>query len=146
MKGNKKESPYPSKLRRLLKAQRPKPSRQRNHRIKIGEQLQELHQGNERQDKPFIKKKKSLMTTWEVLDLLSSKDKDEEANLCLIADIMPKDKDNEEVNFNNLEYLQIVYQDTNPKGPKKFRVPKTMVILVAYVFNKRKKTHVVVLG
>ncbi|RDX93909.1 hypothetical protein CR513_23776, partial [Mucuna pruriens] len=33
--------------------------------------------------KHFIKKKKSLMATWEDLDLTSSEDEDEEANLCL---------------------------------------------------------------
>ncbi|RDX97731.1 hypothetical protein CR513_19484, partial [Mucuna pruriens] len=40
--------------------------------------------------KPFIKKKKNLMATWEDLDLSSL-----------------EDEDDEEVNFNNLLYLQI---------------------------------------
>ncbi|RDX72479.1 hypothetical protein CR513_48042, partial [Mucuna pruriens] len=38
-------------------------------------------------EKPLIKKKKMLMATWEDLDMSSSKDEDEEANLCLMVDI-----------------------------------------------------------
>ncbi|RDX80600.1 hypothetical protein CR513_38829, partial [Mucuna pruriens] len=41
-------------------------------------------------------KKKSLMATWEDLDLSSLEDKDEEANLCLMVDITFEDEDNEE--------------------------------------------------
>ncbi|RDX96792.1 hypothetical protein CR513_20506, partial [Mucuna pruriens] len=87
-------------------------------KIKMEEQFQEAHQGNEKQEeeekekkKPFIKKKKSLMATWEDLDLSSLEDEDEEANLCLMADTTSEDEDDEKVNFNNLEYLEIVYQE-----------------------------------
>ncbi|RDX94251.1 hypothetical protein CR513_23381, partial [Mucuna pruriens] len=180
--------------------------------------------------KPFIKKKKSLMNTWEDLNLSSSKDEDEEANLCLMADTTSKmkmmksilKKENEKlkeeqtndlskVNISKVTELQkevidlrqslakfvnstktlnkllkysrsphdkfglgfekekeikeksnIHYSNyrkfgcrsydyrecskgsfkpsrTSPKGPKKIWVPKIMIILVANVFNSRKK-------
>ncbi|RDX71113.1 hypothetical protein CR513_49578, partial [Mucuna pruriens] len=49
--------------------------------------------------------------TPEDLDLSSSKDEDEEANLCLMENTTSEDEDDEDVTFNNLEYLQITYQE-----------------------------------
>ncbi|RDX64834.1 hypothetical protein CR513_56560, partial [Mucuna pruriens] len=61
--------------------------------------------------KPFIKKKKNPVTTWEDFDLSSSEDEEEGVNLCLMVDTSSEDENDEEINFNNLEYLQIAYQE-----------------------------------
>ncbi|RDX80025.1 hypothetical protein CR513_39473, partial [Mucuna pruriens] len=61
--------------------------------------------------KPFIKKKKTLMTTWKDLDLSSSKDENEEANICSMANTTFDDEDDKEETFNDLNYLQIAYQE-----------------------------------
>ncbi|RDX74663.1 hypothetical protein CR513_45560, partial [Mucuna pruriens] len=51
------------------------------------------------------------MATWEDLDLSSSKDEDEKAYLCWMADTTSEDEDDQDVKFNNLVYLQIAYQE-----------------------------------
>ncbi|RDY14800.1 hypothetical protein CR513_00064, partial [Mucuna pruriens] len=165
------------------------------------------------------------------MHLSSSKDENKEANFYLMAKTLSDDEDDEEVNFNNLEYFQIAYQEllsnsstlslgykelkknfqkfeslekengilkkeneklkeeqtsdlskvnilkvnelqrevinlrqslakfvkgircpkgpskptrTNRREPKKIWVPKSMIIIVAYVFNRRKKTPVII--
>ncbi|RDX88301.1 hypothetical protein CR513_30125, partial [Mucuna pruriens] len=47
-------------------------------------------------EKPFIKKTKSFMASWEDVDLSSSEDEDDEVSLCLMADTTSKDEDDEE--------------------------------------------------
>ncbi|RDX66932.1 hypothetical protein CR513_54251, partial [Mucuna pruriens] len=56
---------------------------------------------------------KSSKEMWDTLALAYEEDEDEEENLYLMAGIASKDedKDDEEVNFDNLEYLQIDYQE-----------------------------------
>ncbi|RDX80765.1 hypothetical protein CR513_38641, partial [Mucuna pruriens] len=101
--------------------------------------------------KPFIKKKKSLMATWEDLDLSSSEDGDEEANLCLMVDTTLEDEDDEKFGRRSYDCRKRPKGSskpsrTNPKGPKKFWVPKSMIIPVVNVFNSRKEIHIMILG
>ncbi|RDY03497.1 hypothetical protein CR513_12900, partial [Mucuna pruriens] len=101
--------------------------------------------------KPLIKKKKILMATWENLDMSSIEDEDEEANLCLMVDTTSKDEDDEEFGCRSYDYKECPKEPskpsrTNPKGPKKIWVPKTMTIPIADVFNSMKKTPVMVPG
>ncbi|RDX86026.1 hypothetical protein CR513_32704, partial [Mucuna pruriens] len=64
-----------------------------------------LEKENEKEKKkPFFKKKKDLY-------LSSSKEEDEEAKLSLMANTTSKDEDNEELILNDLNHLQITYQE-----------------------------------
>ncbi|RDX93989.1 hypothetical protein CR513_23675, partial [Mucuna pruriens] len=116
--------------------------------------------------KSFIKKKKGLMTTLEDLDLSSSKDEDEEANLFLMTNTVFEDEDNEEEIKEKLNIYCSNYRKfgrrsydcrkhpkglfkpsrTNPKKPKKIWATKSMIILIVDVFNSKKETLVMVLG
>ncbi|RDY14825.1 hypothetical protein CR513_00031, partial [Mucuna pruriens] len=115
-------------------------------------------------NKPFIKNKKSLMTTWENLDLSLLEDEDEEANLCIMADTTYENKDDGVPINNFFQIYQLFLLDTKNyikkfqnylkfgrrsydcreclKGLKKIWVPKTIIIPIAYVFNNRKKIPV----
>ncbi|RDX78794.1 hypothetical protein CR513_40874, partial [Mucuna pruriens] len=53
--------------------------------------------------KSLFKKKKGLMTTWVNLDLSSSKEEDEEANICLMAYTTSKEEDGEDDNLGNFD-------------------------------------------
>ncbi|RDX77541.1 hypothetical protein CR513_42325, partial [Mucuna pruriens] len=92
----------------------------------MGEQLHEAHQRNKghnasriKKKKPFIKKKKkSLMATWEDLDLSSSKDEDEEANICLMEDTPYDDNDDDECVLNTYDKRR-VYVLRSPSKERK---------------------------
>ncbi|RDX89700.1 hypothetical protein CR513_28545, partial [Mucuna pruriens] len=72
-------------------------SRWKNNFKKHTKEMKDKMQVEEEKEKKksFIKKK-SLMATWEDLDLSSSKDEDEEANLCLTTNTSLEDEDDEE--------------------------------------------------
>ncbi|RDX66798.1 hypothetical protein CR513_54401, partial [Mucuna pruriens] len=73
--------------------------------------IMNLGKGKKTRKRNPSSKKKGLMTTWEDLDLSLSEDEDEEGNLCLMTDTTSKDEDDEEVTFNDLNCLQIAYQE-----------------------------------
>ncbi|RDX82803.1 hypothetical protein CR513_36366, partial [Mucuna pruriens] len=127
-----------------------------------------LEKENEKdKKKPFLKKNKGLMTKWEDLDLSSSKEEDEEENLCLMANIASKDEDDEE-NSSKFSTLSIGYKylknkffklskedhpkilskpsRINKKRPNIIFVPKNVIIPIVDLLDNRKNTPIMILG
>ncbi|RDX89151.1 hypothetical protein CR513_29159, partial [Mucuna pruriens] len=68
--------------------------------IKEGKDETLTRKKEEEKKKPFIKRKKILMTNWEDLDLSSPEDEDEEANICFMTNTTSDNEvDEEKANF-----------------------------------------------
>ncbi|RDY14823.1 hypothetical protein CR513_00044, partial [Mucuna pruriens] len=93
-----RELRWKTNLRKLTKEKKDKMQVVRCECKKLGHfksKCPNLEKEEEKEKKPFIKKKKNLMATWEDLDLSFSKDEDEEANICLMANTTFEEEDDE---------------------------------------------------